>query len=543
MRQEKGPGGPGIGSDQRAETSVQRKASGIAGKSTRVEHAYGDAVQRRAAPGGDGADPAHVHADAERGVSGAGASLPHLDRIQGLFGPRHDLSGVQAHTGGAAASACDAIGAGAYATGNHVAFAGPPSLHTAAHEAAHVVQQRSGVQLKGGVGSHGDEYERHADAVADRVVAGQSAADLLPSTGVDGANGRGAVQRDGGGPTGVTDPKAIIPVANLIGYIESVERAYPTESPTDILTRIRLLYYGGGRDTWFNQQAFGQLIPGANSHDIIPTYSQAGPIILPRDPSRALVDAQNPDAYSHLTARADENGRGDNPSPYILLSNGERIDLGHLLLGLDALVHPRTSTPYSDYGVPNIDPASFVADLGIGAVWMTQHEESGSPPGNAPRQLSTPSLDEYYRMSAPTEDLLGDADSFGMQETFNSGAVSLSQAMRTYYLGSSGAAPVVNRRWQSFCARSGLTYTRSGGAVTWGSGVRPMLITRVNTFNDLYGAGGVGSVWGSIFGPSRRSGGWPHTPAVVDRFLDWVQPRLQAELASSGGGGGGGGDR
>jgi hypothetical protein len=58
-------------------------------------------------------------------------------------------------------------------------FAGTPSLHTAAHEAAHVVQQRGGVQLKGGVGETDDPYERHADAVADRVTKGDSAADLL----------------------------------------------------------------------------------------------------------------------------------------------------------------------------------------------------------------------------------------------------------------------------------------------------------------------------------------------------------------------------
>lgn len=61
-------------------------------------------------------------------------------------------------------------------------------LHTVAHEAAHVVQQRGGVQLKGGVGAAGDAYERHADAVADRVVAGESAEDLL----AQGAAGGGA---------------------------------------------------------------------------------------------------------------------------------------------------------------------------------------------------------------------------------------------------------------------------------------------------------------------------------------------------------------
>ncbi len=143
-----------------------------------LEDPYGlhlEAVQRK----GDGAaDATRVQEAAAEGTRGAGGPLPHLDRIQPAFG-QHDVGGVQAHTGGAAAAASQAMGAEAFATGNHVAFAGAPSLHTAAHEAAHVVQQRGGVQLAGGVGQEGDPYERHADAVADRVVQGQSAADLL----------------------------------------------------------------------------------------------------------------------------------------------------------------------------------------------------------------------------------------------------------------------------------------------------------------------------------------------------------------------------
>ena len=71
------------------------------------------------------------------------------------------------------------MGASAFATGSTVGFAQSPDLHTAAHEAAHVVQQRGGVQLKDGVGRAGDTYERHADAVADRVVRGDSAEALL----------------------------------------------------------------------------------------------------------------------------------------------------------------------------------------------------------------------------------------------------------------------------------------------------------------------------------------------------------------------------
>ena len=42
--------------------------------------------------------------------------------------------------GGVAADASEAIGAQAYATGNDVALESAPDLHTAAHEAAHVVR-------------------------------------------------------------------------------------------------------------------------------------------------------------------------------------------------------------------------------------------------------------------------------------------------------------------------------------------------------------------------------------------------------------------
>jgi hypothetical protein len=102
------------------------------------------------------------------------------------------------------------MGAEAFATGHHVAFAGAPSLFTAAHEAAHVVQQRAGVQLDGGVGRAGDVYERQADAVAEAVVQGRSAQALLgggdaaPDAAVQRREMQ--VQRDSKGPKG--DPGA-----------------------------------------------------------------------------------------------------------------------------------------------------------------------------------------------------------------------------------------------------------------------------------------------------------------------------------------------
>lgn len=124
-------------------------------------------------------DASTVHNIAAAGVQGSGSKLPHYNQIQAAFG-HHDVSHVQAYTGSTAAAASMAIGAEAYATGTKIAFADShPNLHTAAHEAAHVIQQQAGVQLKNGVGEVGDKYEQHADQVADAVVQSKSAQIIL----------------------------------------------------------------------------------------------------------------------------------------------------------------------------------------------------------------------------------------------------------------------------------------------------------------------------------------------------------------------------
>jgi hypothetical protein len=119
-----------------------------------------------------------IRSVAGSGFRGSPGSYPFQHRIQMAFG-RHDISNVKAFRDAAAARANRRMGSLAYASREKVAFRGHPDLHTAAHEAAHVIQQRQGVQLKDGTGRKGDAYERHADAVADRVVQGKSAQDLL----------------------------------------------------------------------------------------------------------------------------------------------------------------------------------------------------------------------------------------------------------------------------------------------------------------------------------------------------------------------------
>lgn len=128
--------------------------------------------------------PTEVHAAAARGTATPAVKLPYVDRIQRAFG-RHDVSGIQAHVGGDAAAAATAMGAQAYATGEHVVLGPGADLFTVAHEAAHVVQQRAGVSVPGGVGATGDRHEQHADRVAEAVVRGESAEPLLDEVGGD----------------------------------------------------------------------------------------------------------------------------------------------------------------------------------------------------------------------------------------------------------------------------------------------------------------------------------------------------------------------
>lgn len=328
-------------------------------------------------------------------------------------------------------------------------------------------------------------------------------------------------------PTNTTDPNALIPLNDFIRYIEAVERAYPQDGPEETLARIRRQYYGG--------LAFSRLIPGSPTHEVVGTRRvfnrQMGemyetPITQVRELEESRIGG---DAYRHLTARADENAQGDNPSPYLVLPNRERIDVGHLLLGLDALLHPTTLPPYSSFGVPNIDPSSWVADLGIAAVWMTHHEEEGSPHDDVVNPPSSANLSTYYQKSAPEEDLLSDVDSFGMHAQWQAQpGRPLSQVLRTYYAGT--GANTMQQRWQLFCAANNLSYTRQGNTISWSSTLRPFWIRRINRFNDLYNAGRWRAGASLVIGPTARRS-WPHTPAVLDRFLAWVKSHLEAELA------------
>ncbi len=187
---------------------LQKPGHGIEPARTEPAESTGFAVQRKASGAAATSSPVEV---ATQATAGSGGALPYLDTIQSAFG-HHDVSGIRSHSGSAAEAGAEALGARAFAVGDAVAFGASPDLHTAAHEAAHVVQQRAGLRPDGGSIDTGasDSLEKHADAVADAVVSGKSAQGLLDSLvgGVSsGASAAGGVQRKGAAPTVTSEAK------------------------------------------------------------------------------------------------------------------------------------------------------------------------------------------------------------------------------------------------------------------------------------------------------------------------------------------------
>jgi hypothetical protein len=97
-----------------------------------------------------------------------------------------DFNAVRVHTDARSAAAAAAIDARAYTMNRDIVFGAheyAPQTESGrrllAHELTHVVQQRSGAHLPGGIGPPNDAHERNADAVANELAQGRSSEELL----------------------------------------------------------------------------------------------------------------------------------------------------------------------------------------------------------------------------------------------------------------------------------------------------------------------------------------------------------------------------
>jgi hypothetical protein len=297
---------------------------------------------------------------------------------------------------------------------------------------------------------------------------------------------------------------------DFIEALQDAASANSSDSDAQFLTRLRQLYYPGTDPDGltFREVAFDRLLPDA-------------PFKLQNGSRRILTFAgMNPLFFARLAQHAPENptpGKPlDNPSPYLIDLTGARVDIGHVLLTLDALLHPRAATPYSDFSIPAIDPASWVADLGIAAVWT---EQSGVP--DAPRVLpalvpsGNPDFDGYFAMSAPDPDLLGDIDGFNIASSWLAGQ-SLTSAIIRYYVDGDSAPGLYRQRFRMFMTSLFGTFDPDAPTLTLSVA---FWTPRVDRFNDLFAIGPTAAFL-TLTPPPRRL--WKFSSDAVAKFFQWL---------------------
>lgn len=336
-----------------------------------------------------------------------------------------------------------------------------------------------------------------------------------------------------------------VPIADYITCLSKVQNDFPKASTLQVLGSVRNLYYTGLK--------FQYLIPRSvfiSQHiDTTSPESMEAPVT----PVDQLPKWRDKQTLEKLKLRAHENGQEDNPSPYLeIVNNGksELIDVGHLLLTIDALQHSQTGAPYATYGIPNIDIASWIADIAIAAYWndflgkngMSKLindadfvEIEGRDPGALRKKMisrsSGPTEDDFFEYSAPDSDLLGDIDGFVMNHFFKSHPnASLSQLFYLYYTNTSGK--FVDKRFWFFCFLNQMNYNYA--TMDWANvnSIYTTYLPRIDRCVDLFYSGALGAIGNLLKSPisSPAKGSYVSSKIYLQKFLDWLKPRLQAEL-------------
>ena len=337
-----------------------------------------------------------------------------------------------------------------------------------------------------------------------------------------------------------------IPIGDYIDCIKKVQTDFPKASPLQVLGSIRNLYYSGLK--------FYYLIP--YSVFITQPISTESPdsIESPTAPVDQLPKWNDKQTLSKLKLRANENGQEDNPSPYLEIGNNgktELIDVGHLFLTLDALQHSATAAPYATFGIPNIDISSWIADIAIAAYWDDFRgknglsklivdadfvEIEGRDTGALRKKMiskpSGPTEDDFFDYSAPESDLLGDVDGFVMNHLYASKPnASLSQLFNYYYANPSGK--FVDKRFWFFCFLNQMNYNY--GTKDWANinSIYTTYLPRIDRCVDLFYSGAFGALGNFIKSPVSNPAKNSYTSSKIylQKFLDWLKPRLQSELA------------
>jgi hypothetical protein len=207
---------------------------------------------------------------------------------------------------------------------------------------------------------------------------------------------------------GVPAGKKSTDLAAFLDIIRAEEAKLPVEEQTNtklMITRLRKLFYG-------NKGWDDHLIPGAK--DVKPLYTFEEKETGRREwevpgPNVAEMVDKTPHLLGAPAALA-------NPADIqeVRMPNGDFVDVGHVLAGLDAQNHPSNVAPYWMYDIAsNMDAVTWAGDLGsILAEVLFQRLRLGRP-------LNDPEVQAQIDEMAPVQDMLGNVDAYAIGDAFD----------------------------------------------------------------------------------------------------------------------------
>lgn len=213
-----------------------------------------------------------------------------------------------------------------------------------------------------------------------------------------------------------------------------------------MITRLRKLFYGAGG--WDEH-----LIPGAA--EVPPLY----PFTL-TDPVRRSLEIPGPNVIAFVDTRPHLDGArpelvrpGDLQD--VLLPDGEVVDIGHVLAGLDSINHPATvAAPLGMYEMSsNVDAVTWAGDFGS-VLAEVVFQEFGLR-----RQLTDNEIQAQIEACAPPQDMLGNIDAYVIGAAFDissSAGRSVSDILLEYYGAPATAGSPRSRRFTIFALEIGL---------------------------------------------------------------------------------------
>lgn len=295
-----------------------------------------------------------------------------------------------------------------------------------------------------------------------------------------------------------------------------------------MITRLRKLFYGGrGWDE--------HLIPGAAEVPALYRFRMAAPV-------RRAFEAPGPNVVDFVDRRARLEGA---PAPLVhptdfqevRMPDGEVVDVGHVLAGLDAINHPAEVSPLGLYAIEhNVDAVTWVGDLGSVAAEVLFQE------ARLERPLTDPEVQAQIDLCAPAQDMLGNVDAYAIGAAYDIGEAAgraVSDILLDYYSKAASAGTARSRRFTTFAAEVGLGRLEGDAFAA-----EPAWVGRysreIGHAAALYvGATGALATWGLPYafgaklGLMRTARDAPLRRALLERFVASLRAEVAREAAAT----------